>query len=107
MSRYQYKPLVDKTRNIRLLSLLPRSNFFTKKIHVLIHHVKLDKNSIPDYEAFSYAWGTQENPVTIYVGKRREHVLEVTSNLVDALTYLQYKTKTRVLWIDAICIFVD
>jgi hypothetical protein len=107
MSRYQYKPLVDKTRNIRLLSLLPRSNFFTKKIHVLIHHVKLDKNSIPDYEAFSYAWGTQENPVTIYVGKRREHVLEVTRNLVDALTYLQYKTKTRVLWIDAICIFVD
>jgi hypothetical protein len=84
--------------------LLPRSNFFTKKIHVLIHHVKLDKNSIPDYEALSYAWGTQEKPGTIYVGKKREHVLEVTRNLVDALTYLRYKAKARVLWIDAICI---
>jgi len=103
MSRYQYEPLVDKARDIRLLSLLPRTNISTNKLHVLIHHVKLDKNSIPDYEALSYAWGTEENAVTIYVGEAGEHVLEVTRNLVDALMCLRYNTETRVLWIDAIC----
>jgi hypothetical protein len=104
MSRYQYEPLVDKARDIRLLSLLPRTNISTNKLHVLIHHVKLDKNSIPDYEALSYAWGTEENAVTIYVGEAGEHVLEVTRNLVDALMCLRYNAETRVLWIDAICI---
>lgn len=53
------------------------------------------------YEALSYTWGTdpQTNPVSI-----NGIVAGVTINLLDAMLALRRPNKSRVMWIDAVCI---
>jgi hypothetical protein len=52
----------------------------------------------------SYAWGSAEDPLSIYIGMDGETTFSVTKNLGIALPYLRYVDKKRVLWIDAICV---
>lgn len=63
-----------------------------------------------DYEALSYAWGdptlTQEILCEGTEGGALRS-LRVASNCYNALTSLRLSDKTRVLWIDAICINQD
>lgn len=60
-----------------------------------------DLSSTADYEALSYVWGDDFVPKYI---KLDDKVLQVTSNLYEALLVLQLPSKPRHLWIDAICI---
>jgi Heterokaryon incompatibility protein (HET)/Clr5 domain len=53
------------------------------------------------YEALSYNWGDLTRRRTIMVNKKAE---QITNNLYDAIKALRYPNRTRVLWIDAICI---
>ena len=96
---YQYTPLNEDLKEIRLLTL--HGGRFKADIHISIHTVPLTHDNIPTYEALSYVWGSLENRINIQVGG---HTLAVTQNLAEALPYLRYKDKPRVLWIDAICI---
>jgi hypothetical protein len=59
---------------------------------------------VPDFEALSYAWGSTEDPVDIFIGESGSCTLAVTRNLAEALPFLPFENKTRVLWIDAICV---
>ena len=64
----------------------------------------MTEDFVPDFEALSYAWGSSENPVNIFLGESGNHTLAVTQNLAEALPYLRYKDRARVLWIDAISV---
>ncbi|KAL7627071.1 hypothetical protein AAE478_003847 [Parahypoxylon ruwenzoriense] len=65
--------------------------------------------ALPEYEALSYTWGTMDNPQIVRL-QADEHssvdhsILEIQQNLATALRHLRYPDKSRVLWIDAICI---
>jgi hypothetical protein len=98
---YQYSPLDKDRKEIRLITL--RAGRFSDEIHVTLFTAVLTEDSIPVYEALSYAWGSQEDPVDIVIGPRDKR-LAVTRNLAEALPYLRYTDKPRVLWIDAICV---
>lgn len=82
---------------IRLLKLLPGSR--DVPIHCEIENVALAE--CPFYEALSYVWGDSNKRTSIVL---QGHNFEITSNLFDALCQLRLPTKTRTLWIDAICI---
>jgi hypothetical protein len=104
MHKYQYFPI--KLNEIRLLTLLPASSF-DDGIQIYIDAAILSKRIIPRYEAISYVWGTEENREKITVlgdESSQAWYLFVTRNLIEALPYLRYKDKPRLLWIDAICV---
>ncbi|KAI0187502.1 HET-domain-containing protein [Astrocystis sublimbata] len=58
----------------------------------------------PAYEALSYVWGSSEDPEWVVVVDRAR--LPITPNLAAAIRHLRYsdKTRTRTIWIDALCI---
>jgi hypothetical protein len=99
---YQYSPLDEETREIRLLTLLP--GIFSAEIHILLHVTSFTEHYTPKYEALSYAWGSTENPVAIKVGTSEKDRLAITQDLAIALQHLRLENKTRILWIDAICV---
>ena len=96
---YQYTPLNDDLKEIRLLTLY--GGDFKADIHISIRTVPLSPDNPPTYEALSYVWGSLKNPIDIHVGVQ---TLAVTQNLAGALPYLRYRDKPRTLWIDAICV---
>jgi hypothetical protein len=64
------------------------------------------------FEALSYTWGDPADREEIVVVSEeevsvREDVLSVGRNLAQALRHLRYETKSRTLWVDAICINQD
>ncbi|RYP36002.1 hypothetical protein DL767_003569 [Monosporascus sp. MG133] len=63
------------------------------------------------YEALSYTWGSSQSPETVEVKRSHKHwramftsKLCVNRNLAEAMRYLRYEDRPRVMWIDAICI---
>ncbi|CAH0046097.1 unnamed protein product [Clonostachys solani] len=60
-----------------------------------------------EYEALSYTWandaGNSQKSCSVYYGQGWE-VIRVTENCANALRRLRYRNKTRILWVDAICI---
>ncbi|KAE9363399.1 HET-domain-containing protein, partial [Stipitochalara longipes BDJ] len=99
---YQYLPLDEEAREIRLLSLLPGP--FSSPIRVILETTAFSPDTPPHFEALSYAWGTAENPIDIFVGSSGYYTLPVTQNLAEALPYLRLEDRPRTLWIDAICV---
>ncbi|CAN9198860.1 unnamed protein product [Alternaria alternata] len=53
------------------------------------------------YDALSYVWGEEKDPEFIVLCEFR---FAITRNLAEALKYLRYTDRGRVLWVDAICI---
>ena len=99
---YKYSPL--KGQQIRLLTLLPGK--LNSPIRVRLHTTILSKNDVPVYEALSYAWGSADGPINLFVdiSTQSDQSLPLTQNLECALQHLWYIDKPRVLWIDAICV---
>lgn len=54
-----------------------------------------------EYEALSYVWGEVAGHVSIQVCGEN---FKATSNLEQALRRLRYKDRSRLLWVDAVCI---
>ena len=90
-----YQKLSD--RMIRVVDIQPGS--VADPIHVELRTVSID-NPGP-YEALSYTWGSAANLSEISVNG---HAFLATENLFAALTRFRDATKSRSLWIDAICI---
>ncbi|KAH7308420.1 heterokaryon incompatibility protein-domain-containing protein [Stachybotrys elegans] len=100
MLRFQYEPLPagnSERVSIRLLQLLPGSAEEPIKCSIIVVNLYDD----PAYEALSYYWGDTASSIPIQSG---EELINVTSNLHDALVNLRLKDKLRVLWVDAVCI---
>ncbi|KAN0103387.1 HET domain containing protein [Hyaloscypha variabilis] len=99
---YQYAPLNEEAQEIRLLTILPGNS--SSHIRVCLHIKPFTKKTKLKFEALSYSWGPQVDPVDIFVGKRGNQTIKVTQNLAHALPCLRYPDKPRKIWIDAICV---
>ncbi|KAM3075272.1 hypothetical protein ACMFMF_005950 [Clarireedia jacksonii] len=94
-SRICYKPLDPEKEEIRLL-VIPRAGFPAKYefTHVsLLTGIK--------YEALSYAWGDLPASKTILIGETECYVRD---NLFAALNTLRLRSRSRQIWVDALCI---
>ena len=58
-------------------------------------------SSVP-YEAVSYGWESREKPHSI--GIRNIGDVRITKSLFDILRHFRYVYRSRILWVDAICI---
>jgi hypothetical protein len=90
---------LDGTKNeIRLLRILPNPTM-NEGIQCSLSIASLDDN--PRYQALSYAWDDRATPQEIFLDGQP---FPVTKNLEDALWCLQSRSRSKVFWIDAICI---
>ncbi|KAI0165110.1 HET-domain-containing protein [Hypoxylon sp. FL1284] len=88
---------------IRLATIAPGN--FKDDITVHISIADFDKDKAPEYEALSYAWGSEDDPELIQIKTEGNNITcPVTRNLATALRHLRKADAPRVMWIDAICI---
>ncbi|KAM0799809.1 heterokaryon incompatibility protein-domain-containing protein [Usnea florida] len=100
---YEYTTINKEASEIRLMTLLP--GVFGSEIRITMQNHVFTESQIPVYEALSYGWGSNEKPAKIRIKETGgDRMLAVTSNLAEALQYLRYENRPRVLWIDAICV---
>jgi hypothetical protein len=99
MPHYRYDALNAELGEIRLLKLLPGE--FSSEIHLQLITQPLTETVQLRYDALSYTWGSTQTSALVFVG---ENTLDITQSLAEALPYLRYPDKSRVLWIDAMCI---
>ncbi|KAI1129808.1 HET-domain-containing protein [Nemania abortiva] len=95
-----YSYLDQSKHQIRLLRLLPSRGF--DEIHCDLFTVSLDDPN--EFEALSYVWGSEKDPIQIIIGGQ---IKDVTENLGLALRHLRNDEKDRILWVDAVCINQD
>jgi len=96
--QYEYAPLDPRSRQIRLVTLLPGN--WQDDIHCEMTTVKFGKR-MPKYETLSYVWGDPTTTRGIWVN---DQIFSVGENLWIALRRLRNPQSLRFLWIDAICI---
>jgi hypothetical protein len=101
-SQYSYRPLLHP-RDIRVAVLEP-ANQFNDPIRLSLKRVSLTGLKRTRYEALSYVWGSIKGNCRVYCDGK---LLYVTSNCESALRYLRLKRRSRILWIDAVCINQD
>ncbi|KAH8591128.1 heterokaryon incompatibility protein-domain-containing protein [Bisporella sp. PMI_857] len=97
---YKYEPLEARRSHIRLLTLHPSQDGRDPiTCSVEPHLLELS----PPYEALSYAWGNPNDmcPTPIDIN---DDPINIATNLEAALRVLRYHDRTRILWIDALCI---
>jgi hypothetical protein len=95
---YDEVPLRLDSREFRVLDVLPGWRGSPIKCHLFSASSMLKIN----YEALSYVWGqSKEMKYKIEVN---DCSMPVTTNLHNALQSLRYPDKSRLIWIDAICI---
>ncbi|KAH7084020.1 heterokaryon incompatibility protein-domain-containing protein [Paraphoma chrysanthemicola] len=98
---YQYQPLPDPSEFVRVAVIQPGS--YDDPIR-LTFKTRCLKNSVPAYEALSYAWGSHEDPSLVYVDIPGQPTISVTRNLDIALRRYRLEKENRTIWIDALCI---
>jgi len=69
-------------------------------VQCLLHHIPFDHDT-PEYETLSYCWGTSSDVHTISCNGQR---LRVTQTLHRAMHALLTPGKSRLVWIDQLCI---
>jgi hypothetical protein len=93
-----YEPL--QSNEIRLFYLEPgsKSPHDSLRLSIFINHLEC----LPPYEALSYVWGDNSNPISITVNEQQFYI---GRNLYDALIELRAEmSPRRIFWVDAICI---
>jgi hypothetical protein len=103
-----YQPLNVEKREIRVLEILPQDPNFLgtqaeSKIAVELKYCSLDAPVA--YEALSYTWGDPYKKAAIRVNSTEN--LIVKQSLESALRDLRLGTERRVIWIDALCLYLD
>ncbi|KAL9638101.1 MAG: hypothetical protein Q9204_001616 [Flavoplaca sp. TL-2023a] len=94
---YQYEPLTNNVA-IRLLELKPAiSSDLLLQCELLL----CEASAIPAYEAVSYVWGSDQCPQTLQLPTGH---LKITESLASALKGFRFRDKSRLLWVDAVCI---
>ncbi|KAL1599606.1 hypothetical protein SLS60_007409 [Paraconiothyrium brasiliense] len=82
-----------------------RDEFEELKRKVLEEELEVVEKIEIEYEALSWCWGRAVSDYAVSVTKGEEsYKMPVRRDLALALKYLRHKDKSRILWIDAICI---
>lgn len=97
MDNFKHEALPGE-RFTRILKLLP-SNGSDVSLRCELLIVSLDK--LPKYEALSYAWGAPVLSSFIFCNGKR---LGITQNCEAAIRRLRQPKKSRLVWVDSICI---
>jgi hypothetical protein len=110
MMALRYIPFDDPSAEVRVLALMASSEPLAE-LSAHLFHVPL---ASAKYEALSYAWGDPTInqgilKVRVSTSEDDEMVTEIQAvrigeNLTAALHHLRHATKSRYLWVDAICI---
>lgn len=98
---FSYRPSDPATHEIRVLVV---SRTALGNISCTVRHMSLDSQPVPEYETISYYWGDPDPCSNIYLGG---HLFPVPANTKLALHRMIVEHKSRVLWIDAVCINQD
>ncbi|RYP48575.1 hypothetical protein DL768_005574 [Monosporascus sp. mg162] len=103
----------DDPKSFRLLRLLPITSKGSDKA-LICEIITTSLSSQPRYEALSYCWDSDSSapPVHLLIQDTAASdssstvykTLTVTHNCAAALLALRYRIRSRLLWIDAICI---
>lgn len=93
-----YRTLDVDRQEIRLLVLQPGSGLFDR-IECSLQYASL--LSDPAYETISYCWGNPKHTWMIWVDGQS---FDVPLSAAQALRAVRHSDKTRVLWLDAVCI---
>ena len=93
-----FQPLNPELRQIRLIHLEPATSF-NDVIVCTVQTCRL--GGCQDFEALSWTWG---DPSVTQSIRFHDKDWQAPSNLVIALKYLRHLSKTRTLWVDALCI---
>ncbi|KAI0405500.1 HET-domain-containing protein [Xylaria palmicola] len=94
---FEFLPIDSSRGQIRLLKIAPGR---AGEIIRCSYEVVSVEDNVP-YQTLSYVWGEIKESRTIIVEGTEA---ELTDNLFDALTHMRHETKTRRLWVDALCI---
>ncbi|KAL9631354.1 MAG: hypothetical protein Q9204_004267 [Flavoplaca sp. TL-2023a] len=97
MPSFEYTPLDDDRRCVRLLIIKSGSSL----VAIDCHLIQVPLGDGPSYEALSYTWGTPDFTSSISLTGTD---FQVTPNLGSALKRLRLDNEDRIMWIDAICI---
>lgn len=106
MELYKYEPLTNET-SIRILALQPCLSYDAELRCDLVHSdrdtIPQGTAQVPHYEPVSYVWGSDPafSHTLITTDELR---IPITANVDEILRVLRKPTKTRFLWIDAICL---
>jgi hypothetical protein len=68
--------------------------------------IEIDLDNPPEFEAVSYVWGQRKTTGKIICKSPNgaEEEITITGNGADLLRRFRYRDKSRLLWVDAICI---
>ncbi|KAM0197323.1 hypothetical protein ACHAPI_005187 [Fusarium lateritium] len=114
MPRFQYSPVLPL--EIRLLELQaggPGDPLAGTLLHRILSP---EDNNIPDFEALSYCWGDQSQPLPIILTNEQPAneeqpaqepetgFVNIGPNLASALRSLRCRGEKRTVWCDSICI---
>ena len=97
---FKYQPLPDAS-HFRVLALEP-GNADTP-LSCKLEVVSGQNARQREYEALSYAWGNNNQPLKPYISCHGK-CIKVTSNLESALHHIRSEKKVTMFWIDQICI---
>lgn len=98
MSRpYEAVKLDLHLRQIRLVTILPGRYIDVVTCELMTAYL----DNLPEYECLSYTWGDRTDPRQIILNGVS---FDVTRNLEAALRRLRHPIKSRLFWIDMICI---
>jgi hypothetical protein len=98
--KYLYQPLKADPPEMRLITLLPGP--FSSQVQATLSTAPL--HDPVSYEAISYAWGDPFTTAPILLDGIE---FPITVNLESALRHFRLEEKSRLLWADAICLYVD
>ncbi|KHJ31213.1 putative heterokaryon incompatibility protein [Erysiphe necator] len=98
-TNFLYSPLLS--RQIRILTLHSGESNSPIVITLQIHDLYIVKDT---YEALSYVWGDSTRSVAIECNGAE---LKITKSLHLALRQIRYPDKSRLLWVDLVCINQD
>jgi hypothetical protein len=90
---------LDTTMMIRVLHLNPGDE--NDQIRGSLRLLDLDTEPPAQYDCISYVWGDSGSTRLAIVN---EKYITITRSLYDALRHIRSKTKTMIIWADAICI---
>lgn len=99
MQDYQYEAVDDTTFQVRFLILLPGKK--EAPIQGLLFRTCLTKETVPQYEALSYAWGSADDPVEIAIRSSDAKEVELLlrpvfgSSFIKPLRAMKVKVKSK------------